>query len=322
MPKSDAAEALRARAEKIAMERAAKRTAQHLRTLASATTPDGLDRTIHQLEVHQIELEIQNEEMHGIQGELEASRARYFDLYDMAPTGYFTLSGEGLVLEANLTVAKLLGVARGDLVNQLFSRFVFPEDQDIHYLKFKKLFDTGEPGEWEMRLNRTPGPFWASVEATRARYVDGSFACRAAVSDISERIHAREELISAHRRNTVILESISDGVNTFDRLWRCTYVNPAGAKMFGKAAGELLGRTVWELWPQATDLPFGTAFRDDAGETFRSRLRNATPSLCADGSKSAIILRPKASRCSSPTSRNAGRRRRLDRKPFACWRRR
>lgn len=265
LPKSDAAQALRVRAEKIALEKAAKKAARQPANLA-APTAEGLQRAIHELEVHQIELEIQNEEMHRIQEDLETSRARYFDLYDLAPTGYFTLTADGLILEANLTVAKLLGVARGDLVDQPFSHFVFPEDQDTNHLEFKELFETGEPCEWEMRLNRTAVPFWASVEATRVQRADGAFACRAVVSDISERIRVRENLLNAHRRNTVILESMSDGFNTFDRLWRCTYVNPAGAKMFGKAAGELLGKTVWELWPQATDLPFGTAFRGDAGE--------------------------------------------------------
>jgi len=68
---------------------------------------------IHELRVHQIELEMQNEELRRAQAELDASWARYFDLYDLAPAGYFTLSEEGLILEANLTAATLLGAALG-----------------------------------------------------------------------------------------------------------------------------------------------------------------------------------------------------------------
>ena len=108
-------------------------------------SPEETRRALHELQVHQIELEMQNEELRRTQEELEASRARYFDLYDLAPVGYFTLSEQGLILEANLTAARLLGVARGALVKQPLSRFILPEDQDIYYLHRKELLETGAP---------------------------------------------------------------------------------------------------------------------------------------------------------------------------------
>jgi len=102
---------LRQQAEKIARDRATT-SLENLNSLSAADA----QRVLHDLQVHQIELELQNEELRQAQDALEASRARYFDLYDLAPVGYFTLDEGGLILEANLTGATLLGVSRGALV--------------------------------------------------------------------------------------------------------------------------------------------------------------------------------------------------------------
>jgi PAS domain-containing protein len=83
-----------------------------------ALSIEEIRRILHELRVHQIELEMQNEEMRRNQVELDAVRARYFDLYDLAPVGYSTISEKGLILESNLTCATLLGVARAALVKQ------------------------------------------------------------------------------------------------------------------------------------------------------------------------------------------------------------
>jgi hypothetical protein len=105
-------------------------------------SPEEARQTLHELRVHQIELEMQNEDLRRTQGELEASRVRYFDLYDLAPVGYCTLSEQGLILEANLTAATLLGVAQDVLVTQPITRFILKEDQGIYYRLRKQLFET------------------------------------------------------------------------------------------------------------------------------------------------------------------------------------
>jgi PAS domain-containing protein len=143
-PEADSGKALRERAEELAGEKAGG-TPGNLEALS----PEEARRALHELRVHQIELEMQNEELRRTQEELEVSRARYFDLYDLAPVGYFTLSEQGLILEANLTAAKLLGVARVALVKQPLSHFILPRDQDIHYRHRKQLLETGTPQSWD-----------------------------------------------------------------------------------------------------------------------------------------------------------------------------
>ena len=81
-------------------------------------------KTVHELRVHQIELEMQNEELRRAQIELDVSRERSFDLYDLAPVAYCTVNEHGLILEANIAAATLLGVARSSLVGQRISRFI------------------------------------------------------------------------------------------------------------------------------------------------------------------------------------------------------
>ncbi len=154
-----------------------------------ALSPEETRQTLHELQVHQIELEMQNEELRRTQVELDASRARYFDLYDVAPVGYFSLSETGLILEANLTAATLLSVPRGVLVKQPITRFIFKEDQDIYYRLRKSLLETLAPQVCELRMLRADAaPFWARLEATAVQDgKSGEAVCRAVVSDITER---------------------------------------------------------------------------------------------------------------------------------------
>ena len=90
---------------------------------------------VHELGTYQIELEMQNEELRHSQASLEESRARFLDLYDFAPVGYFTFDKKGIILEANLTGTQILDVDRVALINRPFSFFVRKEDQDIFFLQ-------------------------------------------------------------------------------------------------------------------------------------------------------------------------------------------
>ena len=102
---------------------------------------------------------------------------------------------KGLILEANLTAATLLGVARGALVKQPISRFILNEDQDIYYLHRKQLFETGEPQACELRMVRQDGTaFWARLESTAVQDANDASMCRVVLSDITESKRIEEAL--------------------------------------------------------------------------------------------------------------------------------
>ena len=171
---------LRQRAEQLANAKEVAAT--------TALSPEEMQHTLHELRVHQIELEMQNEELRRAQVELAASRERYFDLYDLAPVGYCTVSERGLILEANLTAAELFGVTRGELANQPWTRFIHKEDQDCYYQHRKQLFAADLPASVELRLQRKDGAdFWAHLSTTTAQTTAGDTVCRMIIVDISER---------------------------------------------------------------------------------------------------------------------------------------
>ncbi|SMP62976.1 PAS domain S-box-containing protein [Desulfonatronum zhilinae] len=190
---------------------------------------------IHEYQVHQIELELQNEELRHAQAALEQSRARYFELYDLAPVGYVTLSEPGLILEANLAASVLLATERSALLMQPISRFIYKKDQDIYYLFRKKLFGTGELQKCELRLVGSDGShIWADLTATAARDLDGTPVCRVVIKDISDRKRANEMLVQAKEEQfDSVFYASPIGIAVYNELGIMRSMNKAFQKIYG-----------------------------------------------------------------------------------------
>ena len=157
--------------------------------------PADVQRLVHELRIHQIELEMQNDELRRTQQELEASREKYFDLYDLAPVGYVSINENGIILESNLTAAFMLSQERSYLVGQLFTRLIFREDQNIYYGCHKQLVETRENQICRIRMVKKDGnPLWVRINISIAQGIDGSTRFRAVIIDISERKQVDEKL--------------------------------------------------------------------------------------------------------------------------------
>ncbi|MEI6676173.1 MAG: PAS domain S-box protein [Verrucomicrobiota bacterium] len=175
--------------------------------------PDDIARVFYELRVHKIELEIQNEQLRRTQTELEVRRALYFDLYDLAPVGYVTLSAQGLILGANLTFASLLGLPRGELVGRILSKFVFEPDVEIYYRHHRQLLATREPQAYEMRMRHAQGTLlWTRVEATVAEDEQGRPVCRIVLSDVSGRKVKEEALRVSEERFRGLFDHMAEGL--------------------------------------------------------------------------------------------------------------
>ena len=153
-------------------------------------------KLIHELEVHQIELEMQNKELLKAQKELTESREKYSDLYDFAPVSYLTLDTKGFILEANSTAAGQLGAQRVLLTNTRFYSYVTKVYQDEFFLHLRKVFKTKARQTCEIKLKgKNKTQFYAHLESIVVEDSDGkSSHCRTAISDITERKQSEEDL--------------------------------------------------------------------------------------------------------------------------------
>lgn len=170
--------ALRARAETALAEQAPDEPG------APGLDAAEVRRMLHELRVHQIELEMQNEELRRAKDELEISLERWFELYELAPVGYCTLSEEGFILQSNLAVGNLLGVPRSALVQRHFVGFVEPSDQNAFRNLRVRLLDTGEPQSCELRMAVPSGAVrWVQLSASVAQDREGVRALRVVLVD-------------------------------------------------------------------------------------------------------------------------------------------
>lgn len=143
---------------------------------------------IHELQVHQIELQMQNNELLKCQVELDASKTRYFDLYDTAPIGYFSVDDEGTIIECNLTLANMLNTTRNSIVKYPFSKFIEKDNQDIYYKFRKELIASQETLSCELQIKTSNNnQLWVQLTATPVIDKDLGTLLRIIVNNITER---------------------------------------------------------------------------------------------------------------------------------------
>ncbi|MFT7401665.1 MAG: signal transduction histidine kinase/ActR/RegA family two-component response regulator [Hydrogenophaga sp.] len=175
------AHALRQRAEAL----------QRARHEAKPLSADESVRLLHELQVHQIELELQNEELVARRGELVAALARYTDLYDFAPVAYATLAADGTLVQTNLAGARLLGSPRAQLEGRRLAQFVVVADRRTWQNWLDQVFAGSEPAPCQLRLqaaDATHGtPLTVQIGAQRSA---GGSECRAVLIDLTERLAA------------------------------------------------------------------------------------------------------------------------------------
>lgn len=225
----------------LAQARSRKTAAKAPPNLDGAS-PAKMQQMLHELLGHQIELEMQNEELRHSQGELEVAHALYADLYDLAPIGYVTLSESGVILQANLTAASLLGAPRNVIVKQSIFKFILKDDQDVFYLHRKQLFESGAAQECELRMVTQDGTgFWARIEATARQGPDGTPIGHVVLNDITAPKRIEESL----RIKSLVFEASLAANSIADLDGVITKVNAAFLRIWGYTSrDEVVGKPI------------------------------------------------------------------------------
>ena len=255
--------------------------------LASATE---LDQLIEELEIHQIELELQNEHLNAVRDRLERALMESAELYDFAPVGILTLDRTGRILKLNLAGANLLEGERARLQGRAFGSFLAGQDVPAFEAQLELAMDLGEMQDSEMALCR-PGQPARHVQIRTASYPD-AVHCQVILIDITQRKLLEERLRESAERWELALEAAGDGV--WD--WNVQ----TGAMLFSRRFSQLLGFAEheygrhmedWTSRIHPDDKPHVTAALQDhlTGKTFS--FLNEHRARCKDGSWKWILSR-------------------------------
>lgn len=230
-----------------------------------------LHKLLHELQVHQIELKMQNDELRHAQIAMEESRDRYVELYDLAPIGYLTLSREGMISEVNLTAGDMLGVVRKQLLARRFSQFIAESDRERWYRHFSSVLKHDQRQHCALEFVREDGsrfnaqvhsirvPVPASPDASgRSPEASGedaaAYAVRVSLADTTEQTQA----ISAIREAREFAESIVDTVPVplvvLDGSLKVVSVNRAFSEYFHVTPETTVGRRLQELGDRQWDI--------------------------------------------------------------------
>jgi len=226
--------ALRRRAEKLAVKPATKLVDADAR------------RTLHELEVHQIELEMQNIELRIARDESEALLDKYTELYDFAPVGYFTLAADGIIRLANLTGATMVGIERSSLIGRSFSMLVAAGQRTGFKAFLKQVFasETKQSGEFEL----ADATLATRIFTIEARCCPNGLECSAMILDITARRQALEEMRVSEIRYRRLFEAAHDGVLLIDPGTRKIIdANPFMTRLLGYPRDQLIGKELFEI---------------------------------------------------------------------------
>jgi len=246
--KSELSTLLRQKAEELLKKKPAKP--------GSILDEDQIFKLIHELEVHQIELELQNQELLLEKAQITAQAEKYAELYDFAPSGYFTLSNNGEILELNLCGSQMLGKDRTFLISKMFGLYVSDDSKPIFNRFLDKVFSSKLQDICEVALqvnNNLPMYVHLSGSVT-----ENGEQCLIIAMDITERKQAEAALRESEKQYTSLFNNFHNSVAVHQIVldeaakpvdYIFIQVNEAFTRQTGLRMVDVLGKRVTEVIP-------------------------------------------------------------------------
>lgn len=211
-----------------------------------AYTNEGIQKLVHELQVHQIELEMQNEQLRETELRAKADAERYRTLYDFFPGGYLTLDREGTIIELSLTGAKMLGTERANLINANFRFFLTLSTRPVFNKFLEQVFELEISQSCEVSLNvEGKPPMFVHLEGLMS---EDKTQCFIKAQDITAFKEGIENLRESEIRYRRLFESSKDGILVLDAIsGEILDVNPFIIQLLGYDYDELIGKELWEI---------------------------------------------------------------------------
>lgn len=214
---------------------------------ARALTHADATKLVHELEVHQIELELQNQELLSSKNKLRIEAQKYTELYDFAPMGYFTLSHTGEITELNHSGAKMLGKSRSDLMNRRLQLFISPEDIPAFNKFIEDVFK--KPGSQNCEIEILAGKDQKLFAMFHGVVIESTAQCLLTAVDVTQRHLAVQALRESEEKYKTITDSTTDIIFIVDKTGKHLYFNEQVEHILGYKRDALIGRNFSEFVP-------------------------------------------------------------------------